>query len=538
MNHDREPARQTRTGTAEAGDAVRGDRVGGPPNGKDDVNGSATRTGGAPITDECRRLAELLHLDAVGVMSTASGRRKVAWWAVPHSPPLPSRLDDVLQGRTDGWIVSLLAHGAVFARMTPATSVRSASILKTLGPSLAAAVEGEVAGLAQVEAQALREEMGLTVDRADPRPPSPLGRDGVGVLERAADAIKRLLGVPGAGPEDLLEAVRQAIGADELFFLSERDDDIEILAVPDGDRPRRIPPEVRAEFTGLPPRNPIDDAAARQLGVVLGARAPHLSAAFCSDAEPMEAVIAGWRNDPSLPHEFMGVIARVVAAGRAAIESRERAVDALMAKERTRLAYGIHDSLTQAVTSAVLELEGLRSRIEEDPVEAIEILDATKAEIRRNLGDLRDILFDLSPEDEGNGPSEELLVAYVRDVVRRWRLPAKVSVEGDPHAISRPVLEAAYVVIRESLANAAKHASSKNVAVRVRVGSDAVEVEVEDGGRGFSTAGGGRRTKHFGLEMMRTRVEEVGGTLEIDSSPEKGTRVVARLPVRSQGDTP
>lgn len=497
------------------------------------------RTGRASVTDECRRLAELLHLDAVGVMSTASGRRKMAWWAVPGSPPLPSRLDDILQGRSDGWIVSPLAQGSVFARMTPTTSVRSASILKALGPSLAAAVEGEVAGLAQIEAQALREtEMGLPVDRADPRPPSPLGRDGVGVLERAADAIKRLLGVPGAGPEDLLEAVRQAIGADELFFLSERDDDIEILAVPDGDWPRRIPPEVRAEFTGLPLRNPIDDAAARQLGVVLGARAPHLSAAFCSDAEPMEAVIAGWRSDPSLPHEFMGVVARVVAAGRAAIESRGRAVDALMLKERTRWAYGIHDGLTQAVTSAVLELEGLRSRIEDDPVEAIEILDATKAEIRRNLDELRDILFDLSPDEQRDGPSEESLAAYVQDVVRRWRLPAKVSVEGDPHAISKPVLEAAYVVIRESLANAAKHAPSKNIAVRVRVGGDGVEVAVEDSGRGFSTAGGGRRTKHFGLEMMRTRVEEVGGTLEIESSPRKGTRVVARLPVRSQGDTP
>jgi len=94
------------------------------------------------------------------------------------------------------------------------------------------------------------------------------------------------------------------------------------------------------------------------------------------------------------------------------------------------------------------------------------------------------------------------------------------------------------VVIRESLANAAKHASSRDVAVKVRASRGEVRVEVQDGGRGFAVGGRGRRGRHFGLEMMKRRVEEAGGSLDIESSPGKGTRVVARLPARDQGDRP
>jgi signal transduction histidine kinase len=99
------------------------------------------------------------------------------------------------------------------------------------------------------------------------------------------------------------------------------------------------------------------------------------------------------------------------------------------------------------------------------------------------------------------------------------------------------VLDAASSVIRESVANAAKHSASKDVAVRVHATRNGMEVRVEDGGQGFHSSGTGPHAGHLGLEMMRRRVAEVHGTLDIESSPGRGTRVVARLPV-GQGDRP
>ena len=98
------------------------------------------QTGRASVTDECRRLAELLRLDAVGVVTTTAGRRRVAWWAAPGCPPLPARLEDVLEGRSEGWIVTPLDDiSSVFARITPQSSIRSPAVLKAIGSSPVAA---------------------------------------------------------------------------------------------------------------------------------------------------------------------------------------------------------------------------------------------------------------------------------------------------------------------------------------------------------------------------------------------------------------
>ena len=124
----------------------------------------------------------------------------------------------------------------------------------------------------------------------------------------------------------------------------------------------------------------------------------------------------------------------------------------------------------------------------------------------------------------------------MQDVVRRWRLPARVSVKGDLYHVPKPLLGAAYVVIRESLANAAKHAAAGNVSVWVNATEDELSVEVTDTGRGFNAGGSrtDREARHFGLEMMRQRVIESGGSLDVDSAPGRGTRVTARLPIEEK----
>lgn len=62
-----------------------------------------------------------------------------------------------------------------------------------------------------------------------------------------------------------------------------------------------------------------------------------------------------------------------------------------------------------------------------------------------------------------------------------------------------------------------------------------VEVSVEDNGRGFEAADGDAPAGHLGLEMLRQRVADAHGTLDVSSTPGKGTRVVARLPVTDEG---
>lgn len=310
---------------------------------------------------ECRRLAELLDLDVVGVVRTRDGRARTVWWAAPDSGPLPTDLDLILEGRTADWIVCPRGDDLIFAHMTPRSSVRS---VQTLSAMLATLADGGI--------------------------PS----------------------IPGT-----------------------------------------------------------------------------------ADVAPTD--------DP-------------------------------VAEERARLAYAIHDGLTQIVTASVLELEALAREATTDPMGAAAAVTRAAAELRRSLDEIRAILDNLSSRHVGpEDPLEELL----RGVMERWQIPASWSIEGDLQGVPAPVLEAASSVIRESVANAAKHSASKDVAVRVHATRTAMEVRVEDEGRGFQPSGAEPRAGHLGLEMMRRRVAEVHGTLDIESAPGRGTRVVARLPV-GQGDGP
>jgi two-component system nitrate/nitrite sensor histidine kinase NarX len=205
-------------------------------------------------------------------------------------------------------------------------------------------------------------------------------------------------------------------------------------------------------------------------------------------------------------------------------------VDTLLLQERTSWAIHIHDGLTQSVTSAILELQGLQHRIRTEPEIVLATLKEIEDAIRNDLQQIRGILFEL---DAGTPHQEPPLASFVSDLVKRWHLPARVSIEGEVDHIGDLTLETANAIVGEALANAAKHSGAPEVSVRIIAGHEELRIEVEDRGSGTVSA---NDEMHFGQRLMRDRAERIGGTIEIDSRPGNGTRVVAVLPVGVRGD--
>ena len=206
------------------------------------------------------------------------------------------------------------------------------------------------------------------------------------------------------------------------------------------------------------------------------------------------------------------------------------AVDTLLLQERTDWAIHIHDGLTQSVTSAILELQGLQHRIRTEPELVCATLKEIEDAIRNDLNQIRQILFEL----EGGTPHREPpLATFVSDLVERWHLSARVSIEGEVERIPDVTLETANAIVAEALANAAKHSGAPEVSVRIIAGLEELRIEVEDRGSGVVPPTDDEM--HFGLRLLRGRAERIGGTIEIDSKPGSGTRVVAVLPV-GRGD--
>ncbi len=353
----------------------------------------------------------------------------------------------------------------------------------------------------------------------------------VAALDRLFAACQDILARSTASIEDLLEASRRALGADELFLITGTAPTHRIFSSPHRGRApaaHDLVVDIRSSRG-----HGLDEGDIRDLAVVLGASSRAIAGALGREGDDQEVLLAGWAEGPALSSVSMAVAARAFCTARAAVDARRQAVSSLLDRERARMAYALHDGLTQTVTGAVLQLDALAKRIEADPAGALTILETAKTEIRRSLAELRGMLFDLSPSLENEQRREEPLTRYVEDVVKRWRLPARVAVEGDLTGIPARVLSVAYVVIREALANAAKHAAGQGVTVTLAAGDNDLMVIVGDGGRGFSREDetAAREAHHVGLDLLRRRVGEVGGHLRIESRPGKGTRVIAKLPM-------
>jgi signal transduction histidine kinase len=104
--------------------------------------------------------------------------------------------------------------------------------------------------------------------------------------------------------------------------------------------------------------------------------------------------------------------------------------------------------------------------------------------------------------------------------------PLSVTFDVDPRRFDAAVEHAAYLVCSEALANAAKHADATNVAIRVETRNDRLGIEIEDDGRGGANPDGG------GLRGLEQRLDELGGTLRVKSTPGTGTRIEAEIPLR------
>ena len=90
-----------------------------------------------------------------------------------------------------------------------------------------------------------------------------------------------------------------------------------------------------------------------------------------------------------------------------------------------------------------------------------------------------------------------------------------------------------FLIIQEALANAAKHAAATQLRINLDVENNLLILDVEDNGLGFELAETEQRLGH-GLLNMRMRAHAVGGQLEVNSAPGKGTRVLAYIPIEQQ----
>lgn len=204
-------------------------------------------------------------------------------------------------------------------------------------------------------------------------------------------------------------------------------------------------------------------------------------------------------------------------------------------RERNRLAANLHDTLLQTLGGIDYQLGACRAAVPDAAGPRGGHLDVAGRMVEHAMRELRGSVWALRTVPlAGHSLAESLESLAAQSALGRSER-ITIAVDGTPFHVPNFVAGNLLLVAQEAIRNALHHAACRQVHVTARfdAAAAAIEIDVQDDGRGFDPAREpGPDRGHFGLQGMRERVERLGGTLAIASTPRSGTQVRARVLIR------
>jgi signal transduction histidine kinase len=209
---------------------------------------------------------------------------------------------------------------------------------------------------------------------------------------------------------------------------------------------------------------------------------------------------------------------------------REAETRSAIVEERMRIAREVHDVVGHALVAITLQARAGLRRLSRSPERAGQALREVEALASRALEETRAAVATIRSGTDVIALQPQPTLTDLPALVESMRgLELEVHLVVDPaaHQLAAHLQSAAYRIVQESLSNAAKHARPARAEVRITHASEDFSVEVTDDSANAAPAA----SEGSGLQGMRERAEQLGGTLEAGPAPVRGWRVHARFPV-------
>lgn len=220
-------------------------------------------------------------------------------------------------------------------------------------------------------------------------------------------------------------------------------------------------------------------------------------------------------------------------------DERDRIIQA-QEKVRRQVAQNLHDGTVQYLSAIAMGINHLEQLLEREPEMVQGELESLRKLTREATRQARLALFELRPvilETQGLLPALE---AYVQQLQASELFGIHFEAPPSLPELSTPVAGTIFSIIQEAVANTKKHASARDVWLRLSTEDNWLQVVVEDNGTGFDLETVEKEYDlrgSIGLLSMRERAELIDGHLEIvsrTSPPDRGTQVILRVPVRAR----
>ncbi|MFD3516134.1 sensor histidine kinase [Streptomyces sp. NPDC058657] len=202
--------------------------------------------------------------------------------------------------------------------------------------------------------------------------------------------------------------------------------------------------------------------------------------------------------------------------------------------ERQRLSMEIHDTLAQGLSSQQMLLQAADRTWDAAPSTARQHVRTATSIAERNLAEARRFVHDLAPADladagaRGGGLEEALRAVAARENAR-FQLDGTAPATPLPDRVQSALLR----IAQGALANVTEHAHATTAALTLTYLDDQVVLDIADDGHGFDTGAlrGPTGVRGHGLPAIRARVQQLGGTLAVESAPGEGTVLSAAIPL-------
>jgi signal transduction histidine kinase len=227
------------------------------------------------------------------------------------------------------------------------------------------------------------------------------------------------------------------------------------------------------------------------------------------------------------------IIQMLAAYAAAAIQNArlyENARRLAVLEERERIGMDLHDGVIQSIYGLGLSLDHVLHSLNEESMDAKKRVQFTIDGLNQVIRDLRAYILDLKPRQMGTdgliGGIQRLISEFKGNTFVEVNL---ISLEKNMNDLPEAHSVALFHICQEALANTAKHSKAKNVQISIWNTKERALMEIRDDGIGFEIEKINANIGH-GLANMQTRVQSVGGDIEITSRINDGTTILAWVP--------
>ena len=222
-------------------------------------------------------------------------------------------------------------------------------------------------------------------------------------------------------------------------------------------------------------------------------------------------------------------VIRDVTERRRLEEERQRLrAETVAERARQRMAMDLHDGIIQSIYAVGLNLEAAADDLRTNPDDVADRIDEAIDKLNDTISDIRAYIMELRPA-RFSGEIAESLAGIAHEFRVNSLIDTTIDVSSNLPPLSAEGGSALFHIAQEALSNIHKHARASAVEIRLHEVGGAVRLIIADNGAGFDPAAA-RTEEHHGLRNMASRARAAGGTLNIESTPQTGTRIRVEIP--------